>query len=597
MSIEHFYRTILETLPQLVLVATPITIPETGKKDYLIEYVNPAWERVSGSRAEVILGKLLSQTIYGSSSIPWAELGERTLREGRVSHHTCHSDLLDKWLDITISLLEPEHVCVYISDVTELKQGELRLKEQNLRLSSLSAELASSKNNLRVKLEKIEDLNANLEKLAYFDTLTGLPNRLRFTAILADELASARRADRHFALAILDVDNLKPLNDSRGHETGDELLRQMAHRLADFRTGDIQASRFGGDEFLIVINRYAHDSELLSLLGAIQETLNEPYLVLNSEVKMSVSIGVAIFPEDGDTVQNLLKYADIAMTDAKRRGKNTLSLFHSVMQDNLLARLNMEQRMFQALEDERFQLFFQPQFDAESRQLRGFEALVRWFDEELGYVNPERFIPIAEETRVIIPLGGWIMRTACEVLRHWQCEFGFAGIMSVNVSPVQLKHSGFVEDLKSAIEETGIPPASLEIEITEGVLIGNFDDSVRILEEVKDIGVGISLDDFGTGYSSLSYLQFLPLTTLKIDKSFIANIKRASSVEFEITDAIVNLMNKLGLDTIAEGIETDEQLEMIRRINCKTVQGYLTGRPMPRGDCERLIMTGAYTTA
>jgi diguanylate cyclase (GGDEF)-like protein len=597
MSIDHFYRTIIETLPELVLVATPMLNPETGQRDYLIEYVNPAWERVSGSRAEVVIGKLFSQTIYAKSSIPWAELGEQFLSTERVGHHICYSELLDKWLDITIAQLADSHICLHINDITELKMGELRLKEQNLRLSTLSAELASSKTNLKVKLEKIETLNANLEQLAYYDRLTGLPNRIRFTAILSEELEAAKRAGIRFALAILDVDNLKPVNDSRGHETGDELLKQMAYRLSSYQRSGVQTSRFGGDEFLIMIHGYEHDSDLLRLLAAVQETLSEPYQIHNAEIKSSVSIGVAIFPDDADTTQDLLKYADIAMTDAKRRGKNTLSLFHSIMQENLLSRINMEHRMFRALESEGYQLFFQPQFDSDSGQLRGFEALVRWFDEELGYISPDKFIPIAEETRIIIPLGSWIMRTACKVLQHWQAEFGFSGIMSVNVSPVQLLHSGFIEELTAVLEETSIPPQSLEIEITEGVFLGNIETSVKVLNEVKNLGIGISLDDFGTGYSSLSYLQYLPLTTLKIDKSFIANIKRTQGVEYEITDAIVNLMNKLGLDTIAEGIETDEQLEMIRKINCKTIQGYLTGRPMPKQDCERLIMTGAYTSA
>jgi EAL domain-containing protein (putative c-di-GMP-specific phosphodiesterase class I) len=255
----------------------------------------------------------------------------------------------------------------------------------------------------------------------------------------------------------------------------------------------------------------------------------------------------------------------------------------------------MEQRMLLALENEQFQVFFQPQFDVLTRELRGFEALVRWFDSELGYVSPERFIPMAEENRAIISLGDWIMRTACATLREWQTNFGFSGIMSVNVSPVQLRYSGFIDDLKNVIANTAIRPESLEIEVTEGVLIDNFEDSVKLLQEIKDLGIGVSLDDFGTGYSSLSYLQFLPLTTLKIDKSFIANITKEKSIEYDITDAIVSLVNKLGLDTIAEGVETDEQLEMIKKINCKTIQGFLTGRPMPKNDCDKLIKIGAYS--
>ncbi len=594
MIIDHFYRNLLESLPHVVLVATPCRDRDSDPHDFLVEYVNPAWETVSGSQVQTIQGKLLSATVYAESRIPWREMANAVWTQGKTVHHTLYSEIVDKWLDITIARLEPDHLCLYIHDVSELKQGETRLKEQNLRLSALSSELASSKNNLKAKLENIESLNANLEQLAYFDRLTKLPNRIRFVEVLANELETAKRAESSFAVAIFDIDNLKTLNDSRGHESGDELLRQVAERLVRFGAESVQASRFGGDEFLLIVRDYEHDAELLHRVNAIQHTLSEPYMIFDAEVKSSASIGIATFPEDARTVQDLLKYADIAMTDAKRRGKNTLSLFHSVMQENLLARLNMEQRMFRAFEDERFQVFFQPQFDAESKRLRGFEALVRWFDEKLGYVSPEKFIPMAEETRIIIPLGRWILSTACRTMRDWKERFGFSGIMSVNVSPVQIQQTGFIDDLRAVIEDTGIDPETLEIEITEGILISNFQDAVKSLQEIRDLGVGISLDDFGTGYSSLSYLQFLPLTTLKIDKSFIANITKDKSIEYDITDAMVNLMNKLGLDTIAEGVETAEQLSVIQRINCKTIQGFLTGRPMPAADCERLIASGAY---
>jgi diguanylate cyclase (GGDEF)-like protein len=594
MIIDHFYRNLLESLPHVVLVATPLSDPGQGQTDFLIEYVNPAWETISGSQVQTIQGKLLSTTIYAKTGIPWRDIADSVWHGGKVVNHTVYSDLVDKWLEITVTRLEPDHLCLYIHDVSELKQGEMRLKEQNLRLSSLSAELASSKSNLKSKLEKIENLNGNLEQLAYYDRLTKLPNRTRFSEILTDELEEARRSGGKLAVAIFDIDNLKNLNDSRGHESGDELLKQVAQRLEHFEKNSIQSSRFGGDEFLLIIRSYEHDAELLHLVNSIQEILREPYMIFDSEIKSSVSIGIATFPEDAENLKDILKYADIAMTDAKRRGKNTLSLFHSVMQENLLARLDMEQRMFRTLEEERFQVFFQPQFDSASRRLRGFEALVRWFDSDLGYVSPDKFIPMAEETRIIIPLGNWILMTACRTLREWQVAYDFRGIMSVNVSPMQLQHSAFIDDLRAVIAETEIPPESLEIEITEGILIRNFEESVKILHEIRSIGVGLSLDDFGTGYSSLSYLQFLPLTTLKIDKSFIANITKDKSIEYDITDAMVSLMNKLGLDTIAEGVETEAQLKVVQNIKCKTIQGFLTGRPMPAKDCERLIASGVY---
>lgn len=595
MSLEALHVKILESLPQALLIATKTVDPDTGRPDFITEYLNPAWERISGTLISSVLGKRLSQTIYTKSSIPWHEIGISVMEDGKSRYQVNFSEFLDKWLDISVIKLDETHICLHVNDVTEEKQSEMRMKEQNLRLSALSAELASSKNNLKIKLEKIENLNVNLEQMAYYDRLTSLPNRTRFQSILTEELMNAERCGTKIALVILDIDNMKNLNDSQGHETGDELLKQVAQRLRYFEKNDILASRFGGDEFLLLVREYEHDADLVHLVDSIQEVLQEPYMLFSAELRSTVSIGVATYPDDAENLQDLMKYADIAMEDAKRRGKNTVSLFHSVMQETLLARLNMEKRMFITLEDEKFQLFYQPQYDVITKTLRGFEALVRWFDPELGYVSPEKFIPIAEETRVIIALGDWIMRTACKTLREWYDQFNFKGILSVNVSPIQLKNSSFLDDLRDIIAEYGIRPMTLEIEITEGVLIDNFEASIQLLQQIKDLGVGISLDDFGTGYSSLSYLQFLPLTTLKIDKSFIANITKDKSIEFDITDAIVNLVNKLGLDTIAEGVETDAQLDVIQKINCKTIQGFLTGKPMSKSDCEKMIRDEFYT--
>lgn len=595
MNTNNYFRNIVESLPELVIVATPVTNPATNEPDFLIEYVNTAWESISGSRTDVVLGKLLSETVYAKSSIPWHEIGREMYSTDRSVRHQYYSELIERWLDITVIHIADNHICLNVSDITEIKQNELRLKQQNIRLSALSSELETSKNNLKLKLNKIETLNASLEQIAYYDRLTELPNRTKFKEDIADMLEQARHSNGRFALAIFDIDNLKTINDSLGYDIGDELIRQTAMRLKSFRKEGVIASRFGGDEFLLVITKYDHDAELLHIMNFVQESLHEPFLLLNTEVKSSVSIGVTTFPNDADNVHTLLKYADIALTDAKRRGKNTISFFHSIMQENLLRRISLEQKMFSALENEEFELYYQPQFDVETKQLRGFEALTRWNDRDLGYIGPDQFIPLAEETRLIIPLGEWIIRTACTTLQEWQSVLGFKGILSVNVSPVQICHSDFLDSLRKTLEDTGIPPRSLEIEITEGVFINDFQESIRILEEIRKLGVGISLDDFGTGYSSLSYLQFIPLNTLKIDKSFIENITKTQSIEYDITNAIVTLVNKLGFDTIAEGVETGEQLNVIRSINCKTIQGYLTGRPIPKKDCIQLIQTGAYT--
>jgi len=246
--------------------------------------------------------------------------------------------------------------------------------------------------------------------------------------------------------------------------------------------------------------------------------------------------------------------------------------------------------------NERFQLYYQPQFDVATNKLRGFEALLRWYDDEIGWINPEQFIPIAEETKLVIPLGEWILETAISTLKEWIEKYDFDGIMSVNVSPVQLKKPSFIFDLKDLIKKHSIPTHNLEIEITEGVFIDNKNEVIGLLNQIRDMGIGLSLDDFGTGYSSLSYLQLLPITTLKIDKSFIANITDKSGVEANITDSIISMVTKMGLDTIAEGVEKNEQLDILKKINCKNIQGFLKGKPMPKERCEQ-ILGGDYELA
>lgn len=592
---EHLYRPMLDNLPQALLVATVISNPETHKKDLLIDYVNPAWEIVSGALSSTVIGKLFSKSVYASprASIQWIPLAEEAIQTHRAIKNTIYSELFDKWLDLTIMALNDTQVFITVSDVSDLKNTEQRLLKQNLRLSALSTELAESKTNLKTKLIKIENLNSNLQQVAFFDRLTGLPNRLRFTAIVTEELEFAQRHKGKFAIAIMDVDNLKTVNDSLGHETGDELLNRIAQKLRNLERENIRACRFGGDEFLLIIKNYEHQAELLHIINNIQNNLCDTYILDKVQLKSAVSTGIATYPEDAQTLQDLLKYADIAMTDAKKRGKNTVSLFHSVMQENLLRRISMEKSMTEAMKKKLFQLFYQPQFDSQTLELRGFEALIRWFDPVIGYIRPDQFIPIAEETKFIITLGDWIIRTACATLKDWQERLGFTGILSINISPIQLQHPSFFDDFEQILLEYNITKGTIEIEITEGIILSNYESSIPILTKLREIGVGISLDDFGTGYSSLSYLQYIPLTCLKIDKSFIDNIALPNGIEYDITDAIVTLVNKLGLDTIAEGVETEEQLHIIKKLKCKTIQGYLTGRPVPALDCETLMLKSA----
>lgn len=586
MNTIDYYQKILDAMDQVVVIARYTIHPKSKEEDILIEFVNKAWEPFTGSHVSTIIGKYISETIYNLKSIPWIEIAQIAISNKNLHRQTYYASLLGKWLDISASFLQENLLCVQLFDITELRTNNTRLKEQNHRLSVMSSELSASKVNLKRKLAKIENLNKELEVIAYYDTLTGLPNREKFTQFINEEVHKAILNSSNIAVAFFDVDNLKTINDTLGHDFGDALLQDMTRRIKAFEKQNVATSRFGGDEFLLLLKNFETEEDVTKLLSLIRKELYKPYTIFNTEIKSSVSIGLALFPQDAKTAQELIKNADIAMTEAKNRGKNCINSFHSLLGQTLKQRTLLEQKLFTAWEEKTFELFYQPQFDVVSRELRGFEALIRWRDSELGNVSPEDFIPIAEENRLIIPLGNWVLETACTTLASWKKKYNFSGVMSVNVSPIQLQSQSFLLTLETILQKTLIDPRSLEIEITEGIFVECEDETISILNKIKSLGVGISLDDFGTGYSSLSYLPKIPLTTLKIDKSFIDNITNRSSLEFDITDAIIGLVTKQGINTVAEGIETLEQYEIMKLINCKTVQGFLTGKPCSEKDCD-----------
>jgi diguanylate cyclase (GGDEF)-like protein len=470
---------------------------------------------------------------------------------------------------------------VTITDISTDKEHEQQLRRQNLRLASLTDELSLSRTNLRNKLDSIETLNQQLQFAAYHDTMTNLYNRAWFNNCLASAIVAASHDNSKFGIILLDIDDMKNINDARGHNAGDEYIRQAATILRKFERDSITPFRFGGDEFLILVQDIKTRDSMVTIGDALLETFN------SSEIK--ISGGISIYPDDATQSEELMKFSDMAMFEVKRNGKNNISFFHQIMQEKFLKKMNLENRLSKAMADKCFQLYFQPQFDVATNDLRGFEALLRWHDDDLGWISPEQFIPLAEESRLVIPLGDWVLDTALATLQKWEAQFNFNGIISVNVSPVQLNKSDFIDMLTAKIAHYKITPQKLEIEITEGVLIDNMQETVKKLNQIRNMGIGISLDDFGTGYSSLRYLQILPLTTLKIDKSFIANISAKDGVEANITDSIISMVTRMGLDTIAEGVETDSQLDMLKKINCHNIQGFLKGKPMPSELCERVL--------
>lgn len=553
---------------------------ETGFTDFEVVYMNKAFKQTfPGLFTE---GQKYSQCVDSLSvEMNWKENAEQAIKAGTPVSYIYYSATLSKYFCATIGVTEGKFLAISIQDITETKEHEQQLRRQNLRLAALTDELSLSKENLRSKLENIEALNEELEYIAYHDTLTGIYNRQKMN----DDLKRCQKLHSlegmKYGIILIDLDNMKLINDSQGHNYGDGVICNASVILKRFLRDNLKIYRFGGDEFIILVEQLSSRDTILNIADAVLEAFNAEGI--------EFSAGIAIYPDDTTNNEELLKFADMALYEVKKKGRNNISFFQNIMQEKFLTRLTLQNKISDALENNDFQLYYQPQFDVATGKLRGFEALLRWYDEKLGWISPEQFVSIAEETRLVIPLGDWVMETALSTLKEWTEKYKFNAIMSVNVSPVQLKKPDFLFWLSDKIKQYGINTANLEIEITEGVLIDNKEEIIKLLKQVRKLGVGISLDDFGTGYSSLKYLQMLPITTLKIDKSFIANITSDTGVEANITDSIVSMVSKMGLDTIAEGVEKPEQLKVLKEINCKTIQGFLKGKPMEKERCSKML--------
>jgi diguanylate cyclase (GGDEF)-like protein len=442
------------------------------------------------------------------------------------------------------------------------------------------------------EFQKLEDavnqMVDSLRKFAFYDPLTNLPNRSQFMNIMQQVLGRSETTGTKLAIIFLDVDNFKRINDTLGHSIGDELLQQVANRLVRSVGTSEMVARFGGDEFVILLEDTQNQENLKNLINMICESFLPSFIFQGQRIYVKVSMGIAIYPEHGTSGEELLQNADTAMYQAKELGKNNAQFFTSAMNDEVVKKSRMEQALRMAMENNELSIQYQPQLETTTGKIRGFEALVRWHHLEIGDISPAEFIPIAEEAGLIVRIDEWVMRQACLKTVEFQREFGMPFILSVNISAVQLRQSDLANRIKRTLQETKLQPECLEIEITESVLIESLKSSIAILREVESLGVRIALDDFGTGYSSLSYLMSLPIHTLKIDKSFVQNMTEAAG-EKAIVESIIALVHKLGHRVVAEGVEREEQLAMLKHWDCDFVQGYLFSRPIPERDLVKLL--------
>jgi diguanylate cyclase (GGDEF)-like protein len=430
-----------------------------------------------------------------------------------------------------------------------------------------------------VLADSLTQANQELSHLALHDMLTGLPNR----SLLADRIQQAMQAVQEqggcFALMFIDLDGFKPVNDAFGHHLGDQLLREVGLRLReDLRSHDTLA-RIGGDEFVLLVQLNQPD-DALGLAERQVQLINRAFLVAEHELKISASVGIALFPGNGATPQELLMNADAAMYHAKGLGKNGYSFFDVSMNTNARKQLQLLQDLRNAVEQQQFRLYYQPKFDAASGIAVGAEALLRWEHPQQGLLMPATFIELAEKTGLIIPIGEWVLNEACRQMRLWYVQGYEEWRIAVNLSALQFCHAGLVNSVAAALERHQLPANSLTLEITETTAMRDADASMNVLQQLSDMGVDLSIDDFGTGYSSLMYLKRLPANELKIDRGFVRDLEHDGD-DAAIVSAIVALGQALGLRIVAEGVETDKQQDFLTRLGCNSLQGYLLGHPLP----------------
>lgn len=471
--------------------------------------------------------------------------------------------------------------------LSALKQENERINEEYKQLKTLHKDTLSSYYALNNRYEELYQTNENMKKLAYTDYLTELPNRTALIEMLDNTLLTLRK-DEIIGIMDIDIDNFKIINDTLGHSYGDELLIDVTHRIKQVLDENDYLARFGGDEFAILTQNLEDMSSYDEKIGKIKNVFTYPFILSNKEYFITVSIGAAFAPKDGKTSQAIIKNVDSAMYMAKAKGKNTHAYFEQAYNQMLTDKIELQSELRRAVENDEFILFYQAQMDISKKKIIGFEALIRWNHPEKGLLYPVDFIYLAEESGLIIPIGKWVLKSACRQLKEWS-DMGYTDIiMAVNLSARQFRDRDFVGTICEIIDETGIDPNRLELEITESIALEDLEYTIEVIKELNKIGVKFSFYDFGTGYSAMNYLKRLPISNVKIDKSFLDTVLE-DTADQKIIQAIINLANNLDLQVIAEGVEQLEHEKLLQKFNCNMAQGYLYSKPVPKEKAEELL--------
>ncbi|HOY23572.1 MAG TPA: EAL domain-containing protein [Cellvibrio sp.] len=529
--------------------------------DLNIISVNRAYQTIMGfSEAEVVgvdtksVGAKLNTHSFFRNLV--SVLKEQGHWQGELSNQRKNGEIFPSWYSVSLvsnGQGEPENYIAIFNDITEYKNSR-----------------------------------AQIDFLAHHDNLTGLPNRVLLNDRLEMAINTATRQGEKVGVLFIDLDRFKNVNDSLGHSVGDQLLKEAAKRLSStVRTGDT-VSRLGGDEFVVLFPKVKDEANLADLTIKLRDVLQHPYSVGGISLHITPSIGIAIFPEDGDSVNSLIKNADAAMYLAKEKGRNNYQFYTPLLNSRTLDRLKLESDLRLALDQGGFELHYQPQLFAVSGNLWGAEALVRWRHPERGLVSPADFIPLAEETGLIIPLGEWVFAEAARQVTAWRKQGLPNLVVSVNISAVQFRKDDFVERIKTILKEEGALASSLELELTESILMHDMESSIETLKYLRELGFRIAIDDFGTGFSSLNYLRRLPVNVLKIDQSFVREML-AEQASLAIVESIISLAHSLGKETIAEGVETQAELDVLTARGCQLMQGYYFSKPLPAPSFEAWV--------
>lgn len=529
--------------------------------------VNPAFTRLTGYRAQEVVGKtpaVLSSGRHDKNfyQAMWQQVNQHGHWQGEVWNRRKNGEIYPEFLTITAignKDGEPTHYAALFSDITELKENEERIRQ-----------------------------------LAYYDALTGLPNRRLLEDRLSVATSHAQRHNQQLALLFIDLDRFKRINDSLGHDIGDQLLSSIAARLCTAVRPHDTIARMGGDEFVALLTDLNSPAQAVQIARRMLDLLQEPVNIQGHDLVVTTSIGISIFPTDGEDSISLLRNADAAMYRAKGSGRNAIQMYTAAMNARSLENLALENALHQALEKQQFELYYQPIVDARTGRMYAAEALLRWNHGDMGVISPADFLSIAEETSLIVHISDWVVETGCMQLAHWNTN-GYPGLrMSINMATRHFYKQDFQPFMQRMLAQSGCSPANLTLELTEHMLMDDAQKTSARLNAMHDLGLHIGLDDFGTGFSSLTHLRSFPLDVLKIDREFVRNLNDPASRETAIIESVIGMAHKLGLRVVAEGVETLEQIQHLQAFGCELLQGYYFSPPVPAHEFEQLLAQGPF---